>query len=119
MGKKKKGEAKSTEDDGTDIPSSNTRSGKSYGSAVDDVKHKLAAAKLDDAEHGMWLRKLSVSQIDEYLSKLDDAERAVQLGKLTPRLYHEYFQHKAEQIHEYFQRKAENAERRSRDFFVT
>ena len=41
MGKKKKGEAKSTEDDGTDIPSSNARSGKSYGSAVDDVKHEL------------------------------------------------------------------------------
>ena len=93
MAKKKKGEAKSTEDDGTDIPSSNTQSGKSYGSAVDDVKHKLAAAKLDDAEsavrlgilqvpgygssklddagHGMWLRNLSASQREEYLSLED------------------------------------------------
>ena len=45
MGKKKKGEAKSKEDDGTDIPSSNTRYGKSYGSAhgsaVADVKQEL------------------------------------------------------------------------------
>ena len=54
MGKKKRGEAKSKEDDDTDIPSSNTRSG--YGSAVnpwdlyvvrvdrpavDDVQHEL------------------------------------------------------------------------------
>jgi hypothetical protein len=33
------------------------------------------SSKLDDAEHGMWLRKLSASQREEYLSKLDDAER--------------------------------------------
>jgi hypothetical protein len=44
----------------------------------------------------MWLRNLSASQREEYLSKLNDAERAVQLGKLTPRLYVEYFQRRAE-----------------------
>jgi hypothetical protein len=115
--KKKKGEAKSKDDD------------------VDDVQHELdikhaleqqplerdhlllhtavaaaaaasptailrvpgyGSSKLDDAEHGMWLRNLSASQREEYLSKLDDAERAVQLGKLTPRLYVEYFQRRAE-----------------------
>ena len=62
--KKKKGEAKSTEDEGTDIPSSNTRSGKSYGSAVDDD----------------W--------------KLDAAERQVQLGKLMPFQYGVYLEHR-------------------------
>ena len=68
--KKKKQEAKSPEDDGRDILSSNTRSGKSYGSAVDDVKHELdldgVKHKLD-LKHGtsmyaMWLRTLSAKQ---------------------------------------------------------
>ena len=67
--KKKKGEAKSTEDEGTDIPSSNTRSGKSYGSAVDDD----------------W--KLEYAERAKSFWKLDDAERQVQKNMLMPFQY--------------------------------
>ncbi len=98
MGEKKRGEAKSIEDDGANILSSNTRVPGYSPSKLDDAESAVrlgilrvpgyGSSKLDDAEHGMWLRKLSASQREEYLSKLDDAERAVQLGKLTPYHYH-------------------------------
>ena len=106
-----------------------TRAGTTYQPSDGTKEAEKAAtihgsSKQENYELAAQLSKLSVNQREEYFSKLDaaraesfwkldDAERAVQLGKLTPRLYHEYFQHKAEQIHEYFQRKAENAERPS------
>ena len=87
MGRKKKGEAKSTEDDGKDIPSSNTRSGKSYGSAVDDVSGKSNGSAVDDVKHEsdldlgtskqaiwfrMWLPTLGAERAKSYSRGLRD-----------------------------------------------
>ena len=91
MGKKKKGEAKSKEDDGTDILSSTTRSGKSYGSAVDDVQHELDmkhALEQQPLERDrlllhMRLGTLSVRQRERYWSLCAEdatAERAAAIA---------------------------------------
>ena len=79
MGKKKKGEARSKEDDGTDIPSSNTRSG--YGSAVNPYVVHVDRPAVDDVQHELDMKH----ELEQQPLERDRLRLHMKLGSLSVR----------------------------------